>query len=409
MVQMLALDSPPAESLTGWRAHQELIDALPYVDPLTTSEQRAVDQLVAEEMRRSPLKLRDYVAQLPLMPASRLEADPVLATEMQRYQAGQPMAKLDQERYNMRDPPQLKKNDIATWQNCIQNAHSQLEHQLNRLVNLELLLKFGPNAWRFFNDQLENYVTRLQTEAQQLKKEIEDVNRQRKVSQLEAGKQLDTLQAQWAAGITKNQEIDRACQELEVQIKAAREQQAAVISDEAALVLTHWGNKSQLVRQGHRLSRLDTGISAACSGPRITKWRATWPHTVALLRRLAIKFSSRFAKAQTGRQRCVTSGELASGRLSACSLHCSAKYEDTILTVKKKVEVKMGVPVDKQLLFWHNKELTALYDNKTLLDLHLHTGFSLKGYNLSAPPDFWPPVKQTEEGLLIDIDPPRST
>ena len=35
---------------------------------------------------------------------------------------------------------------------------------------------------------------RLQTEAQQLKKEIEDVNRQRKVSQLEAGKQLDTLQ-----------------------------------------------------------------------------------------------------------------------------------------------------------------------------------------------------------------------
>lgn len=60
------------------------------------------------------------------------QADPVLATEMQRYQAGQPMAKLDQERYNMRDPPQLKKNDIATWQNCIQNAHSQLEHQLNR-------------------------------------------------------------------------------------------------------------------------------------------------------------------------------------------------------------------------------------------------------------------------------------
>ena len=67
------------------------------------------------------------------------------------------------------------------------------------------------------------------------------------------------------------------------------------------------------------------------------------------------------------------------------SLWCSAKYEDTILTVKKKVEVKMGVPVDKQLLFWHNKELTALYDNKTLLDLHLHTGFSLKGYNLVRP------------------------
>lgn len=52
---------------------------------------------------------------------------------MQRYRAGQQMAKFDSERYNMKEPPQSKKNDIATWQNCIQNAHSQLEHQLNRL------------------------------------------------------------------------------------------------------------------------------------------------------------------------------------------------------------------------------------------------------------------------------------
>lgn len=49
---MLALDVAPAGSLTGWRAHQELIDALPYVDPLTTSEQRAVDQLIEEEVRQ---------------------------------------------------------------------------------------------------------------------------------------------------------------------------------------------------------------------------------------------------------------------------------------------------------------------------------------------------------------------
>ena len=62
------------------------------------------------------------------------QADPVLATEMQRYRAGQQMAKFDSERYNMKEPPQSKKNDIATWQTCIQNAHSQLEHQLNRCV-----------------------------------------------------------------------------------------------------------------------------------------------------------------------------------------------------------------------------------------------------------------------------------
>lgn len=53
LASMLTLDIAPAGSLTGWRAHQELIDALPYVDPLTTSEQRAVDQLIEEEVSAS--------------------------------------------------------------------------------------------------------------------------------------------------------------------------------------------------------------------------------------------------------------------------------------------------------------------------------------------------------------------
>ncbi len=59
-----------------------------------------------------------------------------------------------------------------------------------------------------------------------------------------------------------------------------------------------------------------------------------------------------------------------------------AQYEETILDLKKKVEEATGVPVDKQLLFWHFKELTEEYNNKTLLDLNLHTGFSLTGYDL---------------------------
>lgn len=42
------------------------------------------------------------------------------------------------------------------------------------------------------------------------------------------------LQACWAEGIAKNQEIDRACQELELQIKEAREKQAAAVTKAAS-------------------------------------------------------------------------------------------------------------------------------------------------------------------------------
>mmetsp|Transcript_6813 Transcript_6813/g.16669 ORF Transcript_6813/g.16669 Transcript_6813/m.16669 type:complete len:155 (-) Transcript_6813:239-703(-) len=78
-----------------------------------------------------------------------------------------------------------------------------------------------------------------------------------------------------------------------------------------------------------------------------------------------------------------------------------AQYEETILDLKKKVEEATGVPVDKQLLFWHFKELTSEYDNKTLLDLNLHTGFSLTGYDLTEEPHYWPPLTKTKDGLMM--------
>jgi len=83
------------------------------------------------------------------------------------------------------------------------------------------------------------------------------------------------------------------------------------------------------------------------------------------------------------------------------SVDVRVQYEETIGDLKKKVEEATGVPVDKQLLFWHFRELTPDYDQKTLLELNIHTGFSVAGYDLSEPPSYWPPVTKTPEGLMI--------
>jgi hypothetical protein len=54
-----------------------------------------------------------------------------------------------------------------------------------------------------------------------------------------------------------------------------------------------------------------------------------------------------------------------------------------VLDIRKAVEKKLGVPVEKQQLFFHKREMTpAAYDHKTLLELNMHTGFALKGYDL---------------------------
>jgi hypothetical protein len=59
------------------------------------------------------------------------------------------------------------------------------------------------------------------------------------------------------------------------------------------------------------------------------------------------------------------------------------------------------VPADKLQLFWTGRELTPAYDAKTLLEMNLHTGFSLHGYDLSEEPDYWPPVRETPAGLEV--------
>ena len=63
-------------------------------------------------------------------------------------------------------------------------------------------------------------------------------------------------------------------------------------------------------------------------------------------------------------------------------LMCRVKYEQTVGDIKAAVARKTGIQADKQQLFWHQKELTSAYNDKTLLEMHLHTGFSLKGYDL---------------------------
>lgn len=50
--------------------------------------------------------------------------------------------------------------------------------------------------------------------------------------------------------------------------------------------------------------------------------------------------------------------------------------------LKAAVAAKMGIPVAQQQLFWHKRELTAAYESRTLLDMNMHTGFAIKGYDL---------------------------
>lgn len=84
--------------------------------------------------------------------------------------------------------------------------------------------------------------------------------------------------------------------------------------------------------------------------------------------------------ADLGNQIFITMRKGRSSPPAACDVRI--RYEQTIGDLKAAVAAKMGIPVEQQQLFWHKKELTTAYDDKTLLDMNMHTGFAIKGYDL---------------------------
>lgn len=78
------------------------------------------------------------------------------------------------------------------------------------------------------------------------------------------------------------------------------------------------------------------------------------------------------------------------------------RYEQTVGDIRKAVAEKAGIDIQFVQLFHHGKEMKPEeYDAKTLLEMDLHTGFSLMGYDTSVPPVYWPPVQEKDGRLEV--------
>lgn len=213
--QVMALDSAAYGDATGARRGEHLIDALPYVDPLPPDTKRAVEQLIEEEMRRSSKRPADYLKELPPMPQSVIPEDSIVKKELERIAAGEKMAQIDTTRYQLNPPLQAKKNDPSAWNAALDNTFAQREHQELRLMNLELQVKYGANAWRAHNQHVDLLVKGYEKEVVQLRREIEEINRTRKLHQVAAMQEIQSLEEQWVAAVKKNADIEYQCKLME--------------------------------------------------------------------------------------------------------------------------------------------------------------------------------------------------
>lgn len=187
------------------------MDALAYIDDITPDEQRKAENLIKEEIKNMTKRPADYLKELPKLHQVKFEGHPVLQAEWERVRADTPMAELDKGRYKCAPPPDNRRNDVTAWHSSLDNAHSQLEHQYNRMLNMELMLAYGPNLWQAYLKSLEVSCKRLEEDVREAAQQIVEVNKRRKLRHQEVGEQLQATEVEWAELLVKNREIETAC------------------------------------------------------------------------------------------------------------------------------------------------------------------------------------------------------
>ena len=45
---------------------------------------------------------------------------------------------------------------------CVDNSQAQLEHQRTRIMNLDLMLDYGAESWKQYNEVLQDMLNRIQ-------------------------------------------------------------------------------------------------------------------------------------------------------------------------------------------------------------------------------------------------------
>lgn len=90
------------------------------------------------------------------------------------------------------------------------------------MFNLELLQKYGANAWRVHNYQLETDLANIKKNTEYLRNQILQINRERKSDQTQAAASLASLENKWSDLITQNLQVDIACAALENEVEELR-------------------------------------------------------------------------------------------------------------------------------------------------------------------------------------------
>jgi pre-mRNA-splicing factor SPF27 len=131
-------------------------------DP-TPTERAAAEALISAEMAHSSSETTTTHPLLPPFPETNLT--PLMAAEMQRIEAKQPLSGVDLTRYeelSVPDPSSPSSNSTSTWTSLLTKAYASQTYLSNRLSNLQSLDANGKETWLTGNEVLVQILKKLE-------------------------------------------------------------------------------------------------------------------------------------------------------------------------------------------------------------------------------------------------------
>ncbi|KAK4698330.1 pre-mRNA-splicing factor SPF27, partial [Phenoliferia sp. Uapishka_3] len=145
-----------------------------------------------------------------------------LGAELARIESKKPTPAgegLDTTRYAMPAPTGKDEESVEAWQKAYESSLAQLEHQRLRSINGTILGgPLGANAWKIQNFSLENTVEKLDKEGEEVRKQVETVNRDRKRSQEKGGEVLTRMEKRWTELVSGNMQLEIGCMAMEHEV-----------------------------------------------------------------------------------------------------------------------------------------------------------------------------------------------
>ncbi|KAL9850936.1 pre-mRNA-splicing factor SPF27-like [Geothlypis trichas] len=205
------------------RARDVVVDVLPCFNQgyKARGVQEVTVALVEEETQQyQPTK--NYLSYLPVHDYSIFETE-LMQNKFEHLEAQQPLELFSMRRYDLPAPSSRQMNDIMTYQECVNSSMAQLEHQAVHIKNVKLMSQYGCNAWTLYKEHLVHRIEHAQEELQKLRKNIQDLNWQRKNMQLTAGAKLREMESAWVSLVSKNHDLERTIVQLENEISQIKQ------------------------------------------------------------------------------------------------------------------------------------------------------------------------------------------